>query len=435
MFFVDQILARLIGYPFVLGVSGIVLCRKLQKRRFFWLRLLALPCFIAFFAMGMHYGFLDYYMFPHAVAYVCYSLILWLCFEMNPFQALFFESVAYLFEHIFANIKQLLSAGLAACGLPDPEGVVFILISLAIEAVLLTAVAFILSPRLPGVMKLFTEYKAVFIVMILLNLCFTIVISDLLRMSGETIIILQLFRIAICIALVVLPFLVFRILNDKMERHTLQNMLILSEKQHEMSSENIDAINMRCHDLKQQIAALRTPSGEKARDALIEQLEKEVMMYDSVAKTGIGPLDVLLTEKSMICYKFGIEFIYDVDSGRLAFMDIIDLYTLLGNALDNAIEAVRGLDEGKRLISLKVAGRGSMTVISVENYCEKKIEFDGELPKTTKSDKLHHGYGLKSIRAIAGRYGGEMLLGAKDNIFTLDVLFTSCGKLRKQDDE
>ena len=111
------------------------------------------------------------------------------------------------------------------------------------------------------------------------------------------------------------------------------------------SAENVDLINRKCHDLKHQIAALRRISDRREREESIQALEQSVMIYDSVVKTGNDILDTVLTEKSLLCESRGITLTCVADGDCLDFMDGVDIYTIFGNALDNAIESVTPLDD------------------------------------------------------------------------------------------
>jgi sensor histidine kinase regulating citrate/malate metabolism len=118
-----------------------------------------------------------------------------------------------------------------------------------------------------------------------------------------------------------------------------------------------------------------------------------------------------------------------VDGSLLSAIEPTDIYTLFGNAIDNAIECVMQYpDEEKRILSLYVAGSGELMRIHFENYCERKITVkDGEV-QTSKDDPINHGFGLKSIRFIAEKYGGYLNVQAADNVFTLDVLIPQVKK-------
>ncbi|WP_233638279.1 ATP-binding protein [Carnobacterium maltaromaticum] len=96
---------------------------------------------------------------------------------------------------------------------------------------------------------------------------------------------------------------------------------------------------------------------------------------------------------------------------------------MFGNALDNAIEAVlRNAELEQRLVNLRVSKRGDFVIILVENYVPDLDELSEGLPETTKTNKDYHGYGLKSIDYIAGKYEGNMNVSVKNNWFLLKVL-------------
>ena len=100
-----------------------------------------------------------------------------------------------------------------------------------------------------------------------------------------------------------------------------------------------------------------------------------------------------------------------------------DIYSLFGNLIDNAVDAVLSLEESKRVISLKVREVGTMLSVNVHNYYEHKIEFEDGLPVTTKQDKAYHGYGMKSVKYICNKYGGDLSIMAADNVFNINILF------------
>lgn len=111
------------------------------------------------------------------------------------------------------------------------------------------------------------------------------------------------------------------------------------------------------------------------------------------------------------------------DGSRLGFMKPHDIYALFGNALDNAITAVLKIDEHeKRVLDLKIIDQSDIMVIQVQNYFEGTIKYENGMPVTTKYEKNEHGFGIKSMRYTAEKYGGTITTNAKDNIFTLQIL-------------
>ena len=86
--------------------------------------------------------------------------------------------------------------------------------------------------------------------------------------------------------------------------------------------------------------------------------------------------------------------------------------------MDNAAESViKEADEEKRIINMRVEKKAQILHIHVDNYCKDEIQFQDGMPVTSKSDKDFHGFGTKSIRHIAEKYDGEILLPEKARTF------------------
>lgn len=212
---------------------------------------------------------------------------------------------------------------------------------------------------------------------------------------------------------------------NNMVRHELEavhNVLENQYVQYKQSRESIDLINMKYHDLKHQIHMLRDLNDKEQRDAFLDRMEADIKAHELQNKTGNSVLDTLLTGKSMYCHKHGITMTVVADGSLLRFMDAMDICSIFGNALDNAIEsAVQISDREKRLIHLTVSQVKSFVMIRVENYFEGDLLMDSDGPKT-KKDKKFHGYGIKSIKYTVNRYGGVVKIGTKDRWFQLKIL-------------
>lgn len=111
------------------------------------------------------------------------------------------------------------------------------------------------------------------------------------------------------------------------------------------------------------------------------------------------------------------------DGTLLNFMAPADIYSLFGNALDNAIESVAELEPAKRTVGLFIKSVQNMISIHIENYFEGERVLVNGLPKTTKGDEEYHGYGMLSMRAITEKYNGTLAVEITDNIFSLNILF------------
>lgn len=209
----------------------------------------------------------------------------------------------------------------------------------------------------------------------------------------------------------------------RQEVTALQNMLNMQYANYCLSQESVDLVNQKYHDLKHQIAVLRAEIGTEQKMECLDQMEREIRAYETQNKTGNKVLDTILTSKSVYCQNHDIRFTCVADGHALDFMEVVDLSTLFGNALDNAIEGVSQFeDPEQRLIHLSVSRQKSFLRIRVENRCREDLTVGKGLPGTTKKDKNLHGYGLKSIQATAEKYGGSLTVRAENGWFELRVL-------------
>ena len=208
----------------------------------------------------------------------------------------------------------------------------------------------------------------------------------------------------------------------------MENMIRNSEHYYELSKEHIAIINRKCHDLKHQLKVLRTVS-EDERDAYISEAEKSIIFYQDLIYTDNEALNTILAEKGLFCREKGIDFNCSVDNVDLSFIRVSDLYALLGNAIDNAIEyTTKQTDEKLRSISLRISKNNNFVGIQISNPLSyednnKLSNIDGSDIITTKSDKLNHGFGLKSIEYLSQKYNGNMEYFAYDGVFTLQIIF------------
>ena len=214
----------------------------------------------------------------------------------------------------------------------------------------------------------------------------------------------------------------FNMKNLNEEVDTLKQFLREKEKQYELSRKNIEIINLKCHDLKHQLQALKIADNVE-KERVIHELESSIMIYDAVVKTDNEVVNTILTEKCLYCEKHKIKLSCIIDASRIDRISTVDMYIILGNALDNAIECVRQYkDKSKCIISLNIHNKGEFLCIRIDNYFEGELILEGGLPVTTKTDKDTHGFGIKSTKMIAEKYGGSVYLDVQDKMFSLQII-------------
>lgn len=206
----------------------------------------------------------------------------------------------------------------------------------------------------------------------------------------------------------------------------LQRQLWVRHKaQYERAADSVKLINHKCHALKCQIADLRQvirANNVTEEQNVLQKIEESISVYDSIVETGNTILDTILTEKSLLCAANNITFTCVADGKAVRFLEAIDLFSLLGNALDNAEEAVCQLDDpDRRSISVSIFSGHGVAVLQVENFYDGQLVFQNGFPVTTKGSTEYHGFGLKSIRSTAEKYGGALSIQTDSGIFLLRV--------------
>lgn len=226
-----------------------------------------------------------------------------------------------------------------------------------------------------------------------------------------------------CITLLYLQSALFKKSSMRKELETIQLLWHQQKGQYQLSKETIELINHKCHDLKHQVQAIRAAKDEKERETYLEKIEKSVQIYSAIVRTGNEILDTILTEKSLICENSGIHINCVADGSLLAFMNPVDLYTLFGNALDNAIEAVRKLEsKEKRVIDIMLYERQSFLMLQIVNPMCGEVKFEDGLPLTTKAKNGYHGYGMKSMLHTIQKYEGHLTTEVKNGCFYFNVM-------------
>lgn len=239
----------------------------------------------------------------------------------------------------------------------------------------------------------------------------------------------RIYAIACSILVLIIQFDFFH--ENKLEKRNdiVEQLLRTRNEQYEISKKNIEVINTKVHDFKKSLSLYLSNDNQNIKKELANDLKQAINIYDSDVKTGNEAIDVLIMDKSIYCSKNSIKLSYIIDGNLLSFMNSADVFSLIGNMLDNAIERELKEDINSRIISIHVFPKAGGVFIHIENYCSSKIAFgyDG-LPITSKSDKTEHGFGLQSIRFIVEKYNGFMNVYQEIDFFNVDVLFleTKC---------
>lgn len=432
------------SYQFVaeLIIAELLFCCKLDRRPYFWLRLPAALAVVVvlsrFFpvpsSLAHNALYISFMFFCIFVYTVCASKFL---FKEDWLKIVFCMLAGYTVQHTAYELYNLVLT-VTGINVNSPMGsygsdkVVFFEnpFATAMHIVIYTVTYFLAAlffgRKIEGREKLKITNSYIFVLAVLLfviDIIINAVIVYYIAADGNVLYlsIVGVYNILCCI---IVLFLMFEVATRRKLQDELSAVKLLRQRekeQYKISKTNIELINMKCHDLKHQIHDIGTSGA--LNEQSVKEIENLIQIYDSALRTGNAALDTIFMEKLLRCNKDGVRLSCIADGEKLNFMREYDIYSLFGNLIDNAIEAVLPLEESKRVISLSVRAVGNLLSVNLHNFYDSKIKFENGLPVTTKPDKNYHGYGMKSVGYICSRYGGDLSIKTDNNVFNINILF------------
>ena len=353
-------------------------------------------------------------------------LLLWFCLGLTPLATLFLTARALVLAEFVASLQWQLQSFFFAESMPALE---FALIALVYGGTL-TLAAFAEARHMPrgsavdvGTRELWVTAFIAALTFFVSNISF---ITPNTPFSGR--LGLEVFYIRTLVDLCGFVALYAQqqqrvTLLAQTENDAVNSLLRSQHEQYLQSKRTIEQVNRKYHDMKNQIDVIRSEPDPGRKAAYLDELEDSIQNFAMQRRTGNSVLDTLLTAKGAYCAEQRIELSCVADGAMLGFMSVVDITSIFGNALDNAIESsMRVADHEKRLIRVAVFSQNALLMIRIENSFDGRISIVEGQPITLKADPSRHGYGLKNIQSAAEKYGGTATFDATDNWFSLRIL-------------
>lgn len=174
------------------------------------------------------------------------------------------------------------------------------------------------------------------------------------------------------------------------------------------------------HDMKNHLLVLQRQINSPETAEMVEKLQSQVAMYEDYEHTGNDIFDIILKEKSETAREKHIALSVTADLNGVDFIEPLDVSTIFGNGLDNAIEASEKLPEEQRAILVKAGKMQNFFSVLIENNC---LQDSGNTKsRTTKNDDFLHGFGISNMRKAVEKYDGQLMTKCENGKFTLKIL-------------
>ncbi len=194
-----------------------------------------------------------------------------------------------------------------------------------------------------------------------------------------------------------------------------ENLLSMKETHYEIQKIRHDMKNY----LECAVILLHNEKSEEAKIYLSSLMKNKINFDTTIVSTKSDAVNAVISSKNSLCKKYKIEFHYEI-TGEVEKIPEIDISILLGNLLDNAIEAC--IHEIKTpLIHLSIYNKENYLVIIISNTIEESVLKKNPNLQTTKRDKLHHGIGNISVKDIVKKHNGMVQFYEKEDKFFVEV--------------
>ena len=219
----------------------------------------------------------------------------------------------------------------------------------------------------------------------------------------------------------VMGIYLYRLLNIE---NQLQKELALSKQKYEMEYEHFrllgegyDKSRKLLHDIKNHLIAIK---GLEDSTSYVEELTGKIDKVGYKFKCSNRILTILISEKIAKAEEDNIAFITHVEDLDFDFISDLDWVTILGNVIDNAIEACRRNISGERKIELFIHKYKKMLVIRLENSLqEKPLQGENGLQSTKEG---HMGVGLSNVKETLAKYDGEIKIDYDEKRFKIGII-------------
>lgn len=410
------------AFPFQLLGAEFLLLYSRKMRSHAWIRIVGVVLFFTLFVLfvpqfvGAIWQVVLFFAFQFFLTYGGMILI----YRESPWEILFCCTAAYCIQNTASNLSEIVHNYESQIG--SNYFWVYPLCQALSLALCYVLAYFILSRKIRDEEVINIDNKQV-ILLSLLALTLVIVLSWVVGNIGSGTIQNVACKCLMILANILILTVQFGLLNQSKLQNDLnmiQQMWKKDQEHYKISKANMEMLNIKLHDLKH---ISQTFDGTKNAE-FAASMKDALEMYDLMLDTGNKALDVLVMEKGIYCQKHNIKLSCVCDGAKLSGFKDVDIYSLFGNTLDNAIESVMKLkDKSKRVISMTVRSEKGFLVVHIENYYSGKITFRNGLPQTTKADKKNHGFGVKSIALLVGKYGGEVSMSTDEDIFIQNFVF------------
>ena len=435
---IESIVPR-IYYGYSVFLPVLCFAARFDRRSRFWLRLgicalfgllynIAVGVLHEVYSIEMHsapeiYTIIVFYLGNVVLA----SLSCWICYRMNIWGVFFCGTAGYCLQHIWERTVDITVSRLL--GISRSVGLSVLLAAL-LTAGCVVLYRFVIRKMVPHGQNYGDHWGQIVLSLLVVGAIiayyrFVLVDvspflkahteADTAELVGNAKTFISALVNLLCVFCLYGELSIYRNSVARGEKALLEHMIEEQREKYESERGSLEQLHIRLHDLKHRYGGNNPDADEE-----ISRLAGE---YDAAFHTGNEAIDTVLYVKGAYCASHDIRLRCSVDGALFGFLSSSELYSLFGNALENAIEEVGPLEKEDRWICVSQRKKDGFLCLRFENACPEPVAIRNGMPVGTRSGKEGHGYGMKSMKYIAERHGGHLQAFREEGVFTLDLFF------------
>ena len=188
------------------------------------------------------------------------------------------------------------------------------------------------------------------------------------------------------------------------------------------SERYIQEVSTIKHNIKNQLLCIESLIDEQnytQAKQICNNINDNIKINTHMYKTGNIYLDAILNVVYGKAAENKINLTVQCNT-NLKFISCDDLLVLIGNLVDNAIEAL--CDEQIKELKIDILQKGTYAILNIQNYSSKSVLKTNPNLLTNKIDVKNHGYGLNSVKRIVKKYGGNIAFYEESNYFYVNIM-------------
>lgn len=209
--------------------------------------------------------------------------------------------------------------------------------------------------------------------------------------------------------------------DQKLQAEQAEHHYAMQEQYYTQLRSEQEETRAMFHDINKYMQAMRTLAAEGSLAEVNQMMVETQELFDSlttVVDVGNSVVSVILNEYREITEDADISFTFDVSVPQNLGISAVDLYVLMGNTLDNAVEACASVPAEERYIRIQMRTYHNILFYQIEN------PFAEGYPQRSRGK--NHGYGLQNVRKCVEKHDGHMSVSQNDNKFVLSMRLNGC---------